>query len=424
MALNEGDNQVRLTWDAIPSAGHYRVKRTVKGCQGSERAILLGEVLTPEWIDTTLSGGVTYGYQIQAIDGTGFCSSSASCVEVTVDGVCQEAPLFTGVATVENLFEPVCGILLSWEAAETLCDPGLVYAVYRSLDPDTQPSQMTLLDACVQETYYLDQDVAFQDVWYYLVRAEGSGDWVEGPCGIGAVESNSKLGWSAVSGPLEVLFADDLEQGSAQWFVAEGPGNESMTLPFSLVNDPQDPENQVWFCENEPITKSQQIQWRERVVLPPQVEGATLRWRQAFDTEARYDGGVLEVSLDSGQTWGDIEGAFGGIAANGGRLASGDYTQKLAGTGALSGRLAWTGKSQGMEEVLVLLDDFAGQTVQFRWLFASDASIGAQGWWLDDFQVRVPGPCETVPPCRLPEDYWRWPGYSLLKLLNCEVSPP
>jgi hypothetical protein len=180
----------------------------------------------------------------------------------------------------------------------------------------------------------------------------------------------------------------------------------------------------VWFCENEPITKSQQIQWRERVVLPPQVEGATLRWRQAFDTEARYDGGVLEVSLDSGQTWGDIEGAFGGIAANGGRLASGDYTQKLAGTGALSGRLAWTGKSQGMEEVLVLLDDFAGQTVQFRWLFASDASIGAQGWWLDDFQVRVPGPCETVPPCRLPEDYWRWPGYSLLKLLNCEVSPP
>jgi hypothetical protein len=94
-----------------------------------------------------------------------------------------------------------------------------------------------------------------------------------------------------------------------------------------------------------------------------------------------FDGAVLELSVDDGQTWRDV----GGSAAPG-------YNGTLddEGRNPLGGRRAYTGKSRGypaFTPVTVNLGrTFAGQRVLLRFRVGADDSMGARGWEVDDLQ--------------------------------------
>ena len=103
-----------------------------------------------------------------------------------------------------------------------------------------------------------------------------------------------------------------------------------------------------------------------------------LRFRHSVDTEAGYDGGVLEYSL-SGGSWFDA----GPLIVEGGYNGSIDLSQATP----LSGRQAWTGDLGGWEPVEVDLSLLAGQDVALRWRFASDLSVGDEGWYVDDVEI-------------------------------------
>jgi Fungalysin metallopeptidase (M36)/Secretion system C-terminal sorting domain/Fungalysin/Thermolysin Propeptide Motif len=99
-----------------------------------------------------------------------------------------------------------------------------------------------------------------------------------------------------------------------------------------------------------------------------------------YNSESGWDGGVVEISTNAGSTWTDL----------GPSILSGGYNGALdaAGGHPLSGRQAFNGNSGGFVKTNITLASFANQNARFRFRFASDASLGATGWNLDDILLQ------------------------------------
>jgi subtilase family serine protease len=121
---------------------------------------------------------------------------------------------------------------------------------------------------------------------------------------------------------------------------------------------------------------------------------AQLSFRNNYDAECSYDGGVLEIKIGAG-AWNDI-------LAAGGSFVTGGYNGSISTSfsNPLGGRQAWTCSSGGFITTLVNLPAAAsGQSIQLRWLFGSDDSNGATGWYVDTIKITssVPICCAAAP---------------------------
>ncbi len=129
-----------------------------------------------------------------------------------------------------------------------------------------------------------------------------------------------------------------------------------------------------------------------------------LTFRNAYDTESTWDGGVLEISINSG--------AFSDILAAGGSFISGGYTGPLnTGTpNPLAGRQAWSGSSGGYITTNVNLPTAAlGEEVSLRWRLGSDSFVSGSGWRIDTVSLNSPptddfGDAPTAYPVTLAEN--------------------
>ncbi len=113
-----------------------------------------------------------------------------------------------------------------------------------------------------------------------------------------------------------------------------------------------------------------------------------LSFRNFYDTESGFDGGVLEISINGG--------AFTDIITAGGTFVSNGYVSVLS-TGfsnPLGGRNAWHGNSGGYLTTVVDLPTAAyGENAQLRWRMGTDDSVTATGWRVDTIQLSdVPAP--------------------------------
>ena len=110
---------------------------------------------------------------------------------------------------------------------------------------------------------------------------------------------------------------------------------------------------------------------------------AVVTFRHRFETEAAWDGGVLEISIGGG--------AFNDIVAAGGSFISNGYNSTMTAASAdpgpppytpnpLNGRQGWTGSSGGFITTTAKLPAAAaGQNVQLRWRFGADDNTAGQG---------------------------------------------
>ena len=111
-----------------------------------------------------------------------------------------------------------------------------------------------------------------------------------------------------------------------------------------------------------------------------------------------FDGGVLEISTDGGNTFQDILDAGGSFDAGGyNRTISTDRGSPIA------GRQAWSGNSNGFITTVVNLP-FFGNLIRLRWRMASDTSGSSEGWRVDTLYGAgcAPLPCATPTPTPLP----------------------
>jgi hypothetical protein len=122
-----------------------------------------------------------------------------------------------------------------------------------------------------------------------------------------------------------------------------------------------------------------------------------LTFRHNFNLEASeqdpnlgFDGGVLEISVDQGQTYQDILDAGGTFIMGGyNRIVSTDRGSPIA------GRLCWSGNSNGFITTVVGLPGIIPGGL-LRWRMASDNSGSGEGWRVDTVDVTW---CQGGPSC-------------------------
>ncbi len=111
---------------------------------------------------------------------------------------------------------------------------------------------------------------------------------------------------------------------------------------------------------------------------------APVEFENRFALEPGFDGGVLEMRVDTGP-WQDV-------LAAGGVFASGGYNGTISTNwgSPLAGRPAWTGFSNGfIRTSLTLPFDATGELIQLRWRVATDTSLGYTGQWIDSITLPV-----------------------------------
>jgi subtilisin family serine protease len=184
----------------------------------------------------------------------------------------------------------------------------------------------------------------------------------------------------------DVFFSDDMESGSGFWSISHGAG----TLDWVLATGNPHSGAGAWFASN-PGTVSDQY-WSSAGLVTVPANGQLGFWH-SYDTEAGYDGGVVEISPD-GIVWNDL----------GPYMTQGGYNSTISVSfdSPIGDRAAFSGNSGGYIETLVDLGSYSGQEVYIRFRMASDSSVSGNGWYVDD--VSLVGavspwvPIGTTPP--------------------------
>jgi hypothetical protein len=100
-----------------------------------------------------------------------------------------------------------------------------------------------------------------------------------------------------------------------------------------------------------------------------------------YDFESGWDGGVVEITTDAGQSWN--------------RLTPNDGYDGPLGTGfgnVLEGQDAFTGASGGYVYDVFDISSYIGSVVKIRfWAGVDSFTNGAEGWYVDDITVTCPG---------------------------------
>ncbi len=168
------------------------------------------------------------------------------------------------------------------------------------------------------------------------------------------------------------IFVDNHEDGDENWNTDNGTGS----FDWSVVDDAHSGEN-AWFAQNPQFPTDQYLEMKESVLL--EGENLVMRFWHKYNTEQTWDGGVIEYSNNGGFGWDYI---------NNNRLSEHTYDESIEpGSSDISGRIAFTGISNGYVSTTVDLNDLAGEEVQMRFRMASDGGVRVEGWYVDDVQI-------------------------------------
>ncbi len=240
---------------------------------------------------------------------------------------------------------------------------------------------------------YSDLYYALQQACTNLIGQEGisSADCTQVKNAIDAVQMNSQpvanfnpdvpaCPAGMTTRPSVTLFQDDFENGSNNW---------SMYNVFGLEDFYASSGTHMMWGNDKYVSSESAITMKNGIYLQP---GTTpfLFFKHAFafeyDSGGYYDGGVLEYSKDGGNTWLDAKPLFSAGQNYNGTVYN--YPKGYSSYGsALQGRSAFVGDSHGYVSSRYDLKSLTGQTVKFRWRFATDWIGYYLGWFVDDVSI-------------------------------------
>ncbi len=177
--------QIVVTWGAPVGARRYRVFRSV----GSGAFTQVATITTTRFVDTAVTPGVVYRYQVRAMEATGNFQTAAS----TADAGWRALPAPTGVAASDGTSPSQ--VTVTWNAVAGARG----YRVFRAAGSST-PTQVGVTGASVL-TFH-DTTAVAGSSYSYTVKATG-------PSGIAdSVASAANSGWRALPAPTGVTASD------------------------------------------------------------------------------------------------------------------------------------------------------------------------------------------------------------------------
>jgi hypothetical protein len=177
---------------------------------------------------------------------------------------------------------------------------------------------------------------------------------------------------------------------------ALGPPPLWVTSNSGVPVPPADTPPNAVFVDDPTVVSDKRL---DSLHFPLAAAAPQMTFRQNFNLEASdvdpnlgFDGGVLEVSFDGGNTFQDI-------LAAGGSFVMGGYNRTIATDrgSPIAGRQAWSGDSAGFVTTVVNLP-FIPTGGRLRWRMASDNSGSSEGWRVDTVSFSW---CEPRPGCTL-----------------------
>lgn len=171
-----------------------------------------------------------------------------------------------------------------------------------------------------------------------------------------------------------IIFDDHMEQGSAQWTTVNFLGEANWTLSS---NNPHSPSTS-WYSPNIGSNNAQSIISNPVHIYP----GSQLSFLHDYNTESELDGGFVEISINNGMNWLDlnadlIENGYNSILSSGSNPI-------------IQNRPAFSGNSLGYIKSVADLSPYVNHDALFRFTLGENDNTNSVGWYIDDISVSVP----------------------------------
>ncbi len=384
-ATANGDNSIQLDWNLDLQAGeHYKVYRSLGGCQADNFTQIADNVSTNSFIDDDVSGGVKIGYKINRFipNDNDVCESERSiCVETQTTGSCSIAPNFSGISSATSSNNATCGIDLSWNQATAYCGNQARYNIYRSQTENFTANNASKIASNINATTWHDASVYNAESYYYIVRAVDTNNNSE--------DSNHLILSTKVQGTIS----------NGTWNAGAEIGDGGINKGFQkhpgwdkVSNRKHSGERSYWSHNNSnscnPLTT-------DLVTLTANKQSKLTFW-SAYAIDYQFDGGIVEVS-NPNATWDKptLSPQYPGVFRNSQDVCGYKFNDK-----------SFTGTDLTWREYSMDLSQYNGQDIQIRFNYSSDAQNNGEGWFIDDIaltNVQIPSQCTTVLPQTSPQ---------------------
>lgn len=312
------------------------------------------------------TGAITPGTSSPILEGTSASKYHALELGLVVVDAAPPAP---------GLLEPPDGAvgvetlpMLSWSAAAQAAS----YTVEVATDPAFGPGDLVASATLDKLEWTLEEELETNTEYFWRVVPTNA-------CDTGAASTTRSFRTEAAPGDCGVgtlaihPWSEGFESGAAGW-TSSGTGDTWSASQARVRTG-----SWSWWADDPDSTSDQRLV-SPRVDLPSAGSPVLRFWSyqslERRSASACWDGGVLEISTDDGQTWNQITTGLVTDAYDGPVSALGDAP-------------GWCGDPQDWTRSVIELDPWAGQTVRFRFRLGSDSIIGREGWYLDDVDVQA-----------------------------------
>lgn len=195
---------------------------------------------------------------------------------------------------------------------------------------------------------------------------------------------------------LAAVWSETFDGAVGGWTSGSSIGANAWTLGATLAHTP----SRAYFAPA-PSSKTTTALVSPVVAIPAGANNLQLRFWHRHDFSSG-DCGKLELSVDGGATWLDVNASGSGAA-----FASNGYNGTVSGGGnpnsrnEFAGQAAWVGASGAFVETVVNLADtarFAGKSFRARWRIATNASGASPGWYVDTISLTGGGNLANAAP--------------------------
>lgn len=342
---------------------------------GAMESFTTNPVTPPGTSDYTISstGSVAAGTHLVTINGV--AGPISKSLDLTLD-------LFDGIPGNTNQTSPAdgaigvntSGVSFEWDAT-----PGTLSYTFELSDA-SDFSNIIESTTTSNTQHTLGTTLSNNTAYYWRVYAENTCGQSAPPVSGNAFLTTPAPGGCSASQIPNTVYEYDFESGLNGWSSDSLIAGTDIWAESSVRFN--SPDNSMLAVNVANV--SDQVLTSPPIAIPTGEAPVTLQFWNHQTLEDRtggcYDGGILEVSIDNGVNFTQVDTS---------KMLSDPYDGPISNgfSNPMADLNAWCGDPQDWINSVVDFNDYAGETVIFRFRMATDSSVSREGWYIDDVKI-------------------------------------